>query len=66
MLTDVQARSVVRDLDPCNDLTFLRVRSLKTEILVAPGAKFVLKKLSHYLAGLRCKEQMLKIRNKYD
>ena len=31
------ARSVVRDLDPTNDLTFLRVRSKKHEILIAPG-----------------------------
>ena len=31
-----KARSVVRDLDPQNDLTFLRIRSKKYEILVAP------------------------------
>ncbi|MPD04721.1 Dynein light chain roadblock-type 2 [Portunus trituberculatus] len=35
-LTD-KARSVVRDLDPTNDLTFLRVRSKKHEIMIAPG-----------------------------
>eukprot|EP00954_Amorphochlora_amoebiformis_P003039 238673-Amorphochlora_amoeboformis.AAC.1 len=31
-----QARSVVRDLDPQNDLSFLRIRSKKHEIMVAP------------------------------
>ncbi|CBZ52747.1 hypothetical protein NCLIV_025350 [Neospora caninum Liverpool] len=37
-----KARSVVRDLDPQNDLTFLRVRSKKHEILVAPDKDYVL------------------------
>lgn len=32
-----KARSVVRDLDPTNELTFLRLRSKKHEIMVAPG-----------------------------
>lgn len=32
-----KARSVVRDLDPTNDLTFLRVRTKKHEIMMAPG-----------------------------
>ena len=27
----------MRDLDPVNDLRFLRMRSNKTEILIAPG-----------------------------
>ncbi|PAA46936.1 hypothetical protein BOX15_Mlig005159g3 [Macrostomum lignano] len=31
-----RARSAVRDLDPTNDLTFLRIRSKKNEIMVAP------------------------------
>lgn len=31
-----KARSAVRTLDPQNDLTFLRVRSKKHEIMVAP------------------------------
>ena len=39
-----QARNVVRDLDPMNDLAYLRVRSGKTEILVAPGRKLQVKK----------------------
>jgi len=38
----VKARSVVRDLDPQNDLTFLRVRSKKHEILVAPDTDYIL------------------------
>ena len=32
-----KARSVIRDLDPQNDLTFLRIRSKKHEIMIAPG-----------------------------
>ncbi|PRP74833.1 putative dynein light chain roadblock-type 2 [Planoprotostelium fungivorum] len=31
-----KARSVVRELDTSNDLTFLRIRSKKHEIMVAP------------------------------
>mmetsp|Transcript_45308 Transcript_45308/g.90461 ORF Transcript_45308/g.90461 Transcript_45308/m.90461 type:complete len:98 (-) Transcript_45308:309-602(-) len=37
-----KARSCVRDLDPQNDLTFLRIRSKKHEILVAPEKDFIL------------------------
>ena len=37
-----KARSVVRDLDPTNDLTFLRIRSKKHEIMVAPDKDFLL------------------------
>ena len=32
-----KAISVVRDIDPTNDLTFLRIRSKKNEIMVSPG-----------------------------
>lgn len=32
-----KAKGAVRDLDPSNDLTFLRLRSKKHEIMVAPG-----------------------------
>uniref|UniRef100_A0A8C9XAD6 Dynein light chain roadblock n=1 Tax=Sander lucioperca TaxID=283035 RepID=A0A8C9XAD6_SANLU len=32
----MKARSTVRDIDPQNDLTFLRVRSKKNEIMIAP------------------------------
>lgn len=33
----LKARSTVREIDPQNDLTFLRIRSKKNEIMVAPG-----------------------------
>ena len=38
-----KARNFVRDLDPQNDLTFLRVRSKKNEIMVAPGNVCILR-----------------------
>ncbi|KAK2170507.1 hypothetical protein NP493_1149g00045 [Ridgeia piscesae] len=37
-----KARSVVRDLDPQNDLTFLRVRSKKHELMIAPEKDYTL------------------------
>ncbi|KAI9003184.1 Dynein light chain roadblock-type 2 [Gaertneriomyces sp. JEL0708] len=37
-----KARSVVRDLDPQNDLSFLRIRSKKHEIMVAPDKEYIL------------------------
>ncbi|XP_066598244.1 dynein light chain roadblock-type 2 [Prorops nasuta] len=37
-----KARSVIRDLDPTNDLTFLRIRSKKHEVMVAPDKEFIL------------------------
>ena len=37
-----KARSVVRDIDPTNDLTFFRVRSKRQEILVAPDKNLFL------------------------
>mmetsp|Transcript_2489 Transcript_2489/g.9653 ORF Transcript_2489/g.9653 Transcript_2489/m.9653 type:complete len:100 (+) Transcript_2489:74-373(+) len=37
-----KARSVIRDLDPQNDLTFLRIRSKKHEIMVAPDREYIL------------------------
>lgn len=36
------ARSTVRDMDPQNDLTFLRVRSKKNEIMIAPEKDYFL------------------------
>lgn len=33
----MKARSTIRDIDPQNDLTFLRIRSKKNEIMIAPG-----------------------------
>ncbi|XP_059098933.1 dynein light chain roadblock-type 2-like isoform X1 [Tigriopus californicus] len=38
-LTD-QARSAIRDLDPLNEVTFIRLRSRKNEILIAPDKEF--------------------------
>uniref|UniRef100_H3BIH3 Dynein light chain roadblock n=2 Tax=Latimeria chalumnae TaxID=7897 RepID=H3BIH3_LATCH len=38
----LKARSTVRDIDPQNDLTFLRVRSKKNEIMVAPDKEYFL------------------------
>ncbi|XP_068118496.1 dynein light chain roadblock-type 1 [Hyperolius riggenbachi] len=38
----MRARSSVRDIDPQNDLTFLRVRSKKNEIMVAPDKDYML------------------------
>ncbi|TDH09669.1 hypothetical protein EPR50_G00089980 [Perca flavescens] len=38
----MNARSIVRDIDPQNDLTFLRIRSKKHEILVAPENDYLL------------------------
>ena len=32
-----KSRTTVRDIDPQNDLQFLRIRTLKHEIMVAPG-----------------------------
>jgi len=37
-----KARSAVRELDPQNDLTFLRLRSKKHEIMVAPDKDYLL------------------------
>jgi dynein light chain roadblock-type len=42
-----KARSCVRDLDPQNDLTFLRVRSKKHEIMVAPDRDYLLIVIQH-------------------
>ncbi|XP_068459255.1 dynein light chain roadblock-type 2 [Clinocottus analis] len=38
----MMARSTVRDIDPQNDLIFLRVRSKKHEFLIAPENDFLL------------------------
>lgn len=38
----MKARSTVRDIDPLNDLTFLRVRSKKNEIMIAPDKDYFL------------------------
>ncbi|XP_041081458.1 dynein light chain roadblock-type 1-like isoform X2 [Polyodon spathula] len=38
----LKARSTVRDMDPQNDLTFLRLRCKKNEIMVAPDKEYFL------------------------
>ena len=38
----VKARSVVRDLNPLDDLTFFRVKAQRQEILVAPDRNYFL------------------------
>ncbi len=37
-----QARSAIRDLDPSNDVAFLRLRTKRNEILLAPDKDFTL------------------------
>ena len=37
-----EARSMIRQLDPKNDLTFLRIRTTSKEILIAPDKDFYL------------------------
>ena len=37
-----KARGMVRNIDPNNDLTFIRIRSKKNEILIAPGEAHLL------------------------
>ncbi|XP_067358899.1 dynein light chain roadblock-type 2 [Channa argus] len=41
-LLTIKAKNTVRDIDPQNDLTFLRIRSKKHEIMVAPENDFLL------------------------
>ncbi|MEQ2232732.1 Dynein light chain roadblock-type 2 [Ilyodon furcidens] len=38
----ILARSTVRDVDPQNDLTFVRIRSKKHEIMIAPENNYLL------------------------
>ena len=37
-----RANAIVRDLDPSNELTYLRLRSKKHEVLIAPETEFIL------------------------
>nr|WAW84850.1 dynein light chain roadblock-type [Halisarca dujardinii] len=37
-----KTRTTVRDIDPQNDLTFLRIRTKKHEIMVAPDKDYLL------------------------
>ena len=46
-----KARSVVRDIDPLNDLTFFRVRSRRQEIMVAPDKNLFLIVIQQFNEG---------------
>jgi hypothetical protein len=46
-LLAAKARSVVRDLDPTNDLTFMRIRSKRHETMIAPGRSLMTSHPSH-------------------
>ncbi|KAK2166778.1 hypothetical protein LSH36_35g02084 [Paralvinella palmiformis] len=37
-----KAKEVIRGIDPTNQLTFIRVRSKKHEIMIAPGEDFIM------------------------
>ncbi|XP_063718297.1 dynein light chain roadblock-type 1-like [Symsagittifera roscoffensis] len=37
-----KCRSMLREIDPSNDLTFIRIRSKKNEILIAPDKDYSL------------------------
>jgi len=37
-----KARSMIRDLDPTNDLTFLRIKTKQEEIMVTPDKDYML------------------------
>ena len=41
-LLSTKARAAIRELDPQNDVTFLRLRSKKHEILIAPDKEYLL------------------------
>merc|ERR1711865_265421 len=60
-ITDLtrKARSVVRDLDPQNDLTFLRIRSKKHEIMVAPHSDFLFDRHPKSECGRHCRLELL-------
>jgi len=38
----LKAKSLIRDLEPVNDLSFLRIKSKLYEIMVAPDKEFML------------------------
>ena len=42
-----KAKSIVRDLDPTNCLTFFRLKSATHEVLVAPEENFMILVLQH-------------------
>ena len=47
----VKAQSTIRTLDPSNEMTFLRVRSQKHEIMVAPDKEYTLIVIQNPNAG---------------
>lgn len=53
-----KAKSTIRTLDPTNDVTFLRIRSKKHEIMIAPGRAFFSKWI-HFHCLLSDKEYAL-------
>ena len=46
-LHTLQAKSIVRDLDPTNNLSFFRLKSTTHEVLVAPEENFIILVLQH-------------------
>ncbi|WZN62738.1 dynein light chain roadblock-type 2 protein [Chloropicon roscoffensis] len=45
------ARSLVRDLDPQNDLEFLRIRAKDSEVMISPHEDFTLIAIQNLNAG---------------
>lgn len=37
-----QSKNAIKELDPTNDLTFLRLRTKKHEIMIAPDKEFLI------------------------
>ncbi|KAI1722749.1 roadblock/LC7 domain-containing protein [Ditylenchus destructor] len=37
-----KSKSVIKDMDPSNDLTFLRLRTKKNEIMIAPDRDYLI------------------------
>ena len=49
-VSTLQAKSIVRDLDPTNNLSFFRLKSTTHEVLVAPEENFIILVLQHNIA----------------
>lgn len=47
-----KAKSTIRTLDPTNDMTFLRVRSKKHEIMVSPDKEYTLIVIQNPTSGV--------------
>lgn len=37
-----KCKNIIREIDPSNDLTFLRIRTKKSEIMMAPDKEYIL------------------------